>query len=126
MIPLAWLDLALVRIAIGPLVTPWIASGAFSLDGRRYAPAPLRRVTCERAGERTTVRAALSSAAAVALELAAPRRATVSWDYASPSGPGRVVENCSVADATISVIDGGATRSLAVTGAAAVEHGRTP
>jgi hypothetical protein len=50
----------------------------------------------------------------------------VSWDYASPRGPGRVVENCSVADATISVTDGGATRSLVVTGAAAVEHGRTP
>ena len=121
-----WLDLALVRIAVGPVVTPWIASGALSLDGRRYAPAPLRRVTCERAGERTTVRVALSSGAAVALELAAPRRATVSWDYASPRGPGRVVENCSVADATISVTDGGATRSLAVTGAAAVEHGRAP
>ena len=121
-----WLDLALVRIAIGPVVTPWIASGALSLDGRRYAPAPLRRVTCERAGERTTVRVALSSGAAVTLELTAPQRATVSWDYASPRGPGRVVENCSVADATISVTDGGATRSLAVTGAAAVEHGRTP
>jgi hypothetical protein len=47
-----WLDLALVRIRIGPLVTPWIASGALDLDGRRYAPAPLRRVTCKRAGER--------------------------------------------------------------------------
>ena len=48
-----WLDLALVRIGIGPVVTPWIAAGAIELDGRRYAPAPLRRVTCERAGERT-------------------------------------------------------------------------
>jgi hypothetical protein len=36
-----WLDLALVRIRIGPLVTPWIASGALDLDGRRYAPAPV-------------------------------------------------------------------------------------
>jgi hypothetical protein len=72
------------------------------------------------------VRASLSSGAAVGLEIAAPQRATVSWDYAGPRGRGRVVENCSVADATISVTERGATRSLAVTGAAAVEHGRTP
>ena len=121
-----WLDLALVRIAVGPVVTPWIASGALDLDGRRYAPAPLRRVTCDRAGERTIVRVSLDAGAAVALEIAAAHRATVTWDYDSPRGPGRVVENCSVADATISVTGGGGTRSLAVTGAAAVEHGWTP
>ncbi len=63
-----WLDLALVRIGIGPVVTPWIAAGAIELEGRRYAPAPLRRVTCERAGERTNVRVALSGGAAVTVE----------------------------------------------------------
>ena len=121
-----WLDLALVRIAVGPVVTPWIASGALELEGRRHAPAPLRHVTCERAGERTSVRVPLAAGGAVALEIAAPQRATVTWDYASPRGPGRRVENCSVADAALSVTSAGATRSLAVTGTAAVEHGRVP
>jgi hypothetical protein len=118
-----WLDVVLVRIRIGPLVTPWIASGAVDLDGRRYAPSPLRRVTCERAGERTTVRVPLSGHAALTIELTAPRADTVTWDYASPRGPGRVVDNCSVADARIALETTGGTRSLAVIAAAAVEHG---
>jgi hypothetical protein len=120
-----WLDLALVRIRIGPLVTPWIASGAIDLDGRRYTPAPLHRVTCEHAGERTTARVALSSGAAATVELTAPRTGTVTWDYESPRGPGRIVSNCSVADARIAVETTSDTRSLTVTGTAAVEHGGT-
>jgi hypothetical protein len=121
-----WLDLALVRIRIGPLLTPWIASGAIDLDGRRYAPAPLHRVTCERAGEQTTARVSLSSGAAVTVQLSAPPHDTVTWDYASPRGPGRAVENCSVADARIVLQSASGTRSHVVTGIAAVEHGLTP
>ncbi len=120
-----WLDLVLVRIRVGPLVTPWIASGALDLDGRRYVPAPLHRVTCERAGERTRLRMSMSGRAAVTVELTAPARDTVTWDYASPRGPGRAVDNCSVADAHIALETTGASRSLAVTGCAAVEHGAT-
>jgi hypothetical protein len=120
-----WLDLALVRIRLGPLVTPWIASGGVELDGRRYAPAALHRATCKRGGERTTARVPLSGGAAVAVELTAPRAHTVSWDYASPRGPGRAVENCSVADIRIALETNGDTRWLAATGRAAVEHGAT-
>ena len=118
-----WLDLVLVRIRIGPLVTPWIASGALDLGGRRYVPAPLHRVTCERAGERTRLRVSLSGGAAVSVELTAARGDTVTWDYASPRGPGRAVDNCSVADARIVLETTGGTRSLTVAGRAAVEHG---
>jgi hypothetical protein len=120
-----WLDLALVRIRTGPLLTPWIASGALDLDGRRYAPAPLRRVTCERAGERTTARIPLSAGAVVTVEVTAPRADTVSWDYASPRGTGRAVDNCSVADMRIALEGAGDTRSFVATGSAAVEHGAT-
>ncbi len=120
-----WLDLALVRIRIGLLVTPWIASGAIEIDGRRYAPAPLHRVTCERAGERTIARVSLSGGAAVTVELTAPPAGTVTWDYESPRGPGRIVDNCSVADARIALVTTDDTRSLTVTGTAAVEHGGT-
>ena len=44
----------------------------------------------------------------------------VTWDYDSPRGPGRVVRNCSVADATVT-LDGG--RAWQVLGTVAVEHG---
>jgi hypothetical protein len=126
-----WLDLALVRIKIGPLITPWIASGALDLDGWRYAPAPLHRVICARAGEQTRVGVSLAGGAAVTAELAARRRDTVTWDYASPRGPGRAVDNCCVADARIALETAGGTRSLSVAGSAAIEHGgltgfRTP
>ena len=120
-----WLDLALVRIRVGPVLTPWIASGAIDIDGRRYAPAPLRRAVCERAGERTTVRVALSGGVGATVELTAPRAHTVTWDYASPRGPGRVVDNCCVADARIALQPPGGMRTLALTGTAAVEHGAT-
>ncbi|HTU97325.1 MAG TPA: hypothetical protein VMF14_15865 [Solirubrobacteraceae bacterium] len=121
-----WLDLALVRIGIGPVVTPWIASGAIEIDGRCYAPAPLRRAACERDGERTSLRVALTGEAAVTVELTAPRADTVTWDYASPRGPGRVVDHCSVADARIALETAGGTRTLEVAGMAAVEHGAAP
>ena len=33
--PDAWLDIAIGRVAIGGRLTPWVASGAISVDGRR-------------------------------------------------------------------------------------------
>ncbi|MGZ6604245.1 MAG: hypothetical protein ACXVFO_15510 [Solirubrobacteraceae bacterium] len=123
---LGWIDLALVRIRIGPVVTPWIASGAIELEGRRWTPAPMRRVACARAGERTAVAVALSPRATLHVTTAAPRHATVTWDYASPRGPGRTVDNCSVADARLQLTRTGRTGTLSVTGVVAVEHGRMP
>jgi hypothetical protein len=118
-----WLDLALVRIKLGPLVTPWIASGALHLDGRTYAPAPLRQVSCDHAQGRTTVALALSPTARLRLLITAPEPATVTWDYGSPSGPGRSVENCSVADATLELESSAGARCITLSGTVAVEHG---
>jgi hypothetical protein len=120
---LGWLDLVLVRIKIGPLLTPWIATGALHLDDHRYSPAPLRRVVCDRAGEQTTVRLSLSPRSTVELAITAPSHAGVSWDYASPRGPGRLVDNCSVADATLRLRSPTSSRSLTLRGTVAVEHG---
>jgi hypothetical protein len=32
-----WLDAAIGRVRLGPVTTPWVASGAVSLDGVRHA-----------------------------------------------------------------------------------------
>src|SRR3954451_8226378 len=40
--PGAWLDVALGRVRIGPLTTPWLANGALHLDGRRMRLGGLR------------------------------------------------------------------------------------
>jgi len=120
---LGWLDLVLVRIRLGPAVTPWIASGALALAGRRWAPAPMRRVTCARSEERTSVAVSLSPRAALDLSIVAPRHATQTWDYAAPRGPGRLVDNCCVADLRLRLTSRGFTADLSATGVAAVEHG---
>ena len=60
--PDAWLDLALGRIRIGPLTTPWIANGAMHLDGERIRLGGLGR----RARSTSTPTAARSRSAACA------------------------------------------------------------
>jgi hypothetical protein len=118
-----WLDLLLTRIRFGPVLTPWIGAGAVWLDAGHYSPAPLRRVTCHRSGEHTTVHLPLSSRADLQLAITAPSHATVRWDYASPRGPGRLVDNCSVADAKLCLKSATGSHSLALPGTVAIEHG---
>ena len=89
-----------------------------------FAPPPFRRVTCERAGERTNVRVALSGDATVTVDVTAPAADTVTWDYAEPAQMGRIVDNCSVADARIALKTTGGTRSLTVNGRTAVRRRR--
>jgi hypothetical protein len=118
-----WLDLILVRIRLGRMLTPWIAAGALRLNDRQCAPVPLGRVVCERTGEETAVRLRLTRNTRLALTVSAPRRSTVTWDYAAPAGPGRAVDNCSVADARLELASPAGARSATVTAAVAIEHG---
>ena len=118
-----WLDFVLVRIRLGPLLTPWIAAGAVHIDGRTLATARRGRVSRELRGERTAVRVPLAGAAVLELTASAPAAATVSWDYASPSGRGRAVQNCSVADATLVLHTRSGDRAFEVAAGLAVEHG---
>ncbi len=80
--PDAWLDVALGRVKVGPLTTPWIANGALHLDGQRHArrwarPAGPgerergRRARSRSAGSRSTV----ERAAARLVDLLRPRPA---------------------------------------------------
>ena len=41
-IPGAWIDVALGRLRIGGRMTPWLANGALSLEGRRFRIGGLR------------------------------------------------------------------------------------
>ncbi len=115
-LPEGWVDLALVRVPVGRFLSPWLAGGGLCVDGvlRRTRPGV---VGLAEDGQRTVVRVPLRGAEAV-VELQAPY--DVTWDYASPQGRGRVVRNCSVADARVVLDDG---RAWEVAGTAAVEHG---
>jgi hypothetical protein len=116
-LPEGWLDLVLVRIRVGRLLTPWTAGGGLSVDGtlRRTRPGRVRLAVD---GPRTVARVPLRDGA---LTLEVEGTHEVTWDYAAPSGPGRAVRNCSVADAHLALDDG---RTWDLTGTVAVEHGR--
>lgn len=115
-----WLDVAIARVRIGPLLSPWIAGGAVMLDGTRRTPAPGRRVRVSTPGERTLVALTLTGGDRLELEIAAPPASTVTWDYASPRDEARTVRNCLVADATVRA---GGRPARQVSGRFAVEIG---
>jgi hypothetical protein len=115
-LPEGWLDLVLVRVRVGPVLTPWIAGGGIEVGGRlrRTRPGRVRLVS---KGSRTLAEVPLRGGH---LTVEAQSGHEVVWDYASPAGAGRVVRNCSVADATV-VLDRSARWDLR--GTVAVELG---
>ena len=119
-----WLDAALGKVKLGRLTTPWVASGALSLDGRRHAlGGPGRKLEVREApdhcdfmltGKRVRVRGSVEAA----------RKDLVGWVYADPDGPEHNTVNCSIADLRVQVErDGAAPVELVAPGAAAYELG---
>jgi hypothetical protein len=89
--PDAWLDVALGRVRIGPVTTPWIANGALHLDGARRRLGGLgRRV---RVAERPD--GGEIDLGSVKIAVRAPQ--LVSWIYADPGGGEHRSTNCSIA-----------------------------
>lgn len=104
--PPGWLDMVLVRVRLGPALSPWLPAGALTLDRSRLgirATETLRglRVMVER--ELVRIELPRWSGRGLALELVLPAAQTVDWDYSSPGGGGRHVRNCSVASAVVRI-----------------------
>lgn len=90
----AWLDLAIGRVKIGPVTTPWVANGVFSAGGKRLRFGRVRtlnedplRLDLELTG----------SGARLNLTVQSPRAQTTVWRYADPDGSEHHTANCSVA-----------------------------
>jgi hypothetical protein len=119
-----WLDAALGKVKLGRLTTPWVASGALSLDGRRLAlGGPGRKIEVAESPERCHF---LLSGKGVRVRgsVTAPRQDVVGWVYADPDGPEHNTVNCSIADMRLQVErDGAPGRELVVEGGAAYELG---
>ncbi len=90
-----WLDVAIARVAIGPVTTPWVAVGAISIDGERHSvrgPARVRELPgrCE------------FGLRGVSGEIEAPLERFVGWRYGEPGGGEHATVNCSIAEARLS------------------------
>jgi hypothetical protein len=91
--PDAWLDVAVGRIRVGSATTPWVASGALALEGRRRVLGGLR----ERAAVEARPGAATVVLGNVRIAVSAPLGQTVTWVYADPPGGEHHSANCSIA-----------------------------
>jgi hypothetical protein len=103
-----WLDVAVGRIALGPVTTPWVANGVLSLHGERLVLGGLGRRVAVVADDDHCVLRLPGKDVTVTATAAAPADAFVEWDYADPDGSGHRVVNCSVADLTVRVERAGA------------------
>ena len=120
-----WLDLAIGRIRIGPVTTPWVANGVLSLDGERIRLGGVGRRTAVTATDDRCVVRVPGAGATVTASVAAPPEAFVRWDYANPDGSMHRVVNCSVADLDLRVERHHRTPvDLIAAGRAAYELGR--
>ncbi|MBV9212887.1 MAG: hypothetical protein JOZ25_04485 [Actinobacteria bacterium] len=100
----SWLDVAIGRVKLGPVTTPWIANGAVWLDGRlhRVGGPAVRGTKIE---ERSDGCAFSLPGGEVTLsgEVSAPHKDFVAWLYADPDGPEHNALNCSIAQMRVSV-----------------------
>jgi hypothetical protein len=120
-----WLDVAVGRVRLGPVTTPWIANGAICVDGERLPlGGPGRRVGVTAVDDGCMLRLT-GSGVVVTASVSAPDEAFVSWDYAGPDGSQHRVRNSSVADLAVRV-DRGARPAveLGAPARAAYEWGR--
>jgi hypothetical protein len=123
--PGAYLDVAIGRVRVGPLTTPWIGNGVLTLDGERHRLGGIERLRSTSVAERPDgCQFALAGRdIRVQGRVGAPAKDFVGWVYADPEGPEHHTVNCSVADMALVVrrkgrpevelrVDGGATYEL--------------
>src|SRR5271155_2928516 len=79
--PLAWLQLALGRVRLAGRMTPWVASGALSLDGHRHRVGGLRRAHVSESARGCTLALAGERRLLVRAEARVPEGSAAAWRY---------------------------------------------
>ena len=121
-----WLDAVLGRIKIGRWTTPWIASGAISIEGQRFALGGIGRARATRVAERPERLDFVLPGHRIDVSgtVQAPRAHFVGWVYADPDGSEHHTVNCSIADLDLSVFrHGSSPLTLGAVGLATYELG---
>jgi hypothetical protein len=93
-----WLDIALGRVRVGPLLTPWIANGVVSLHGRRLRVGGTAARAHVHEGPSHLDLRVDGHDARLRLTVHSRRPQTVVWRYADPDGSEHHVANCSIAE----------------------------
>jgi hypothetical protein len=122
----AWLDVALGRVLVAGRLTPWMASGAISLHGRRQRLGGLgaRGVRVAESPTRCSLSIPGEDGLLVQAFIDDPPGTAAGWRYADPDGDEHEVVNCSVAALSLNVRPrGGAATTLHTTHGAAYELG---
>jgi hypothetical protein len=101
----AWLDVALGRVLLAGRMTPWLASGALCLDGRRLRLGGLgaRGVRVAESAARCSLTLPGEGGLLVEAHVDDPPGAAAGWRYADPDGGEHDVVNCSVASVSLNV-----------------------
>jgi hypothetical protein len=115
--PDAWLDVALGRVMIAGRMTPWIANGALSLEGRRLRIGGLgaRGLRVAETAEGCALRLVGEHGLTIKARVDVPAGTAAGWHYSDPDGgPGHDVVNCSIAalELTLAWPGGRAPRTL--------------
>ncbi|HTZ85297.1 MAG TPA: hypothetical protein VMB05_01385 [Solirubrobacteraceae bacterium] len=98
--PGAWLDMALGRVKLAGRMTPWIANGAISLDGRRLRLGGLgaRGLQVSEDASGCTLRLPGEGGLQLSVRASVPEGTAAGWRYGDPEGDsGHDVVNCSIA-----------------------------
>ncbi len=114
--PEAWLDVALGRLKLAGRMTPWVANGALSLDGRRHRVGGLtaRGLRVTESARGCMLHLAGKGGLEIEVRVDVPGPSAAGWRYADPDGGEHDVINCSVAPMELSVTLPGAGERAAL------------
>ena len=121
-----YFDMAVGRIKVAGMTTPWVGNGMLVLDGRAHRLGGFERIRSTGVQESPTgARFQLKGKQIkVTGRVGAERKDFVAWIYADPVGPEHNTLNCSISDLELDIeLDGGPAMRLTVSGAAAYELG---
>jgi hypothetical protein len=126
----AWIDVGVGRVMMAGRMTPWVANGAVSLDGRRHRIGGLaaRGLRVEEDAKGCLLRLPGKRGLTVEARVEVPPGSAAGWRYADPDGGEHEVLNCSVAALELRVqgARGAGTRTLHSPHGGAYELGARP
>jgi hypothetical protein len=122
----AWLDVAIGRVRVAGLTTPWVANGVLALGGERHRLGGVAARGLHVAETPGGCRLSIPGADGLAVEahVRSPANAIAGWRYSDPDGGAHDVANCSIAMLALTARwPGQAARTLSTAHGAAYELG---